>query len=162
MIFSGVETWCHCCIFLKEQKYMLNFQEMLRGASSHSAWRTTPSLRECCLESPPKPSNGLESEYYCPSTLVLPLSALLPALCSRVNWMCREFIVLVNKGGETGTHHHYCHRGPVTSSQAQTGVLCLTTLSRDPGSDNSSRIFLVFCQSSEVNYRNESSIIILF
>ena len=61
MIFSVVETWCHCLSFLQEQKYKLNFQEVLRGASSHSVWRTTPSLRECSLENPPKPSNGWES-----------------------------------------------------------------------------------------------------
>ena len=50
MIFSGVETWCHCLSFLKEQKYKLNFQEVLRVASSHFAWCTTPSLRECSVE----------------------------------------------------------------------------------------------------------------
>ena len=61
MIFSGVETWCHCLSFLKEQKYKLNFQEVLRGASNHSVWRTTPSVRKCSLENPPKPSNGWES-----------------------------------------------------------------------------------------------------
>ena len=61
MIFSGVETWCHCLSFLKEQKYKLNFREGLRGASSHFAWRTTPSLRKCSLGNPPKPSNGWES-----------------------------------------------------------------------------------------------------
>ena len=62
MIFSGVETWCHCLSFLKEQKYKLNFREGLRGASSHSVWRTTPSLRKCSLGNPPKPSNGWESD----------------------------------------------------------------------------------------------------
>ena len=160
MIFSGVETWCHCWIFLKEQKCMLNFQEMLHGASSHSAWRTTPSLRECSLESPPKPSNGLESDCYCPSTLVLPLSALLPALCSRVNWMCREFIVLVNKGGETGTHH-YSHRAPSHPAKLRPAS-CALLLSPGTRAHHGSRIFLVFCQSSEENYRNESSIIMLF
>ena len=62
MIFSGVETWCHCLSFLKEQKYKLNSQEVLHVASNHSVWRTTPSVRKRSLENPPKPSKGWESD----------------------------------------------------------------------------------------------------